>query len=163
MRAFAVTTLAILSLSACSPSAEAPAATEAAPEAAPVLAGVDLTAPLRALGTEPFWAVELTGSELVYSGVDRPEQRAPQGEPVLQGTMAIWEATTATGTPLKVTLMATDCSDGMSSRTFPLTAMVEIGEETLMGCAATVSAIMSAGESGRVVDTAPSGAAQPVG
>ena len=45
--------------------------------------------PLRALGTEPFWAVELTGSELVYSGVDRPEQRAPQGQPKLQGTMAV--------------------------------------------------------------------------
>ena len=104
------------------------------------------------MGTEPFWAVELTGSEMVYSGADRPEQRAPQGQPTMQGTMAIWEATTGAGEPLKVTLMATDCSDGMSDRTWPLTAMVQIGDETLMGCAATVSAIMSTGESGRVVE-----------
>ena len=164
MRAFTLTTLAALAaLAACSPPAEAPKEPDPVPQAPPVLAGVDLTRPLRALGTEPFWAVELTGSELVYSGVDRPEQRAPQGQPTMQGTMAIWEATTAAGNPLKVTLTATDCSDGMSSRTYPLTATVQIGEETLMGCAATVSAIMSTGESGRVVDGAQPEAAQPAG
>jgi uncharacterized membrane protein len=158
MRAFALTTVAILSLSACSPPAEQPKEPDPAPAPAPVLAGVDLTRPLRAIGTEPFWAVELTGSELVYSGADRPEQRAPQNAPVVQGTMAVWESTTAAGNPLTVTLTATDCSDGMSNRTYPLTAMVKIGGETLMGCAATVSAISATGESGRVVDPA-----QPAG
>jgi uncharacterized membrane protein len=158
MRALALTALALVALSACSPPAEAPDTAQPAPEPAPALAGVDLSRPLRALGTEPFWAVELTGSELVYSGVDRPEQRAPQGAPVVQGTMATWEATTTAGTPLSVTLTATECSDGMSSRTYPLTALVKIGEETLTGCAATVSAIMSTGESGLVVDKA-----QPAG
>ena len=142
----------VLTLAACSPPAETPKEPDPAPQPSPVLAGVDLTRPLRAVGTEPFWAVELTGSEMVYSGADRPEQRAPQGQPTMQGTMAIWEATTGAGEPLKVTLMATDCSDGMSDRTWPLTAMVQIGDETLMGCAATVSAIMSTGESGRVVE-----------
>jgi uncharacterized membrane protein len=163
MRAFALTAAVILALSACSPPAEAPKAPDPAPAPAPVLAGVDLTRPLRAIGTEPFWAVELTGSELVYSGADRPEQRAPQTAPLMQGTMAVWEATTGAGHPIKVTLTATDCSDGMSSRTWPLTAMVEIGGETLMGCAATVSAIMSTGESDRVVDGAPSAPDQPAG
>lgn len=162
MRAFALTALAALSLAACSPPAEAPKAPEPAPaEPAPVLGGVDLSQPLRAIGTEPFWAVELTGAEMVYSGVDRPEQRAPQGDPVVRGTMATWESTTGAGNPLKVTLTATDCSDGMSDRTYPLTAMVEVGGELLMGCAATVSAIMSTGESGRVVDGARPGAPQP--
>ncbi|MCS6626375.1 hypothetical protein N0B44_25975 [Roseibacterium beibuensis] len=161
MRAFAFTALAVLTLAACSPPAEAPDAPAAPPAPPPVLAGVDLTQPLRALGTEPFWGVDLTGSEMVYSGADRPEQRAPQGEPTVQGTMATWEGTTGAGNPLKVTLTATDCSDGMSDRTYPLTAMVEIGDETLMGCAATRSAIMSVGESGRVVDAPAAGAAQP--
>ncbi|HZW16098.1 MAG TPA: hypothetical protein VFF66_07565, partial [Brevundimonas sp.] len=94
MRALALTAVAVLVLTACSPAAEAPEAPEPAPEPAPVLSGIDLTQPLRALGNEPFWAVELTGSELVYSGVDRPEQRAPQGAPAVRGTMAVWEATT---------------------------------------------------------------------
>ena len=152
MRARTLTALAVLTLAACSPPAETPKEPDPAPQPSPVLAGVDLTRPLRAVGTEPFWAVELTGSEMVYSGADRPEERAPQGQPTMQGTMAIWEATTGAGNPLKVTLMATDCSDGMSDRTWPLTAMVQIGDETLMGCAATVSAIMSTGESGRVVE-----------
>ena len=152
MRALVPTIVALLVLTACSPAAEAPEAPDPAPERAPVLAGVDLTQPLRALGNEPFWAVELRGTEMVYSGVDRPEQRAPQGAPVIRGTMAVWEATTTAGTPLSVTLTATECSDGMSSRTYPLTALVKVGEETLTGCAATVSAIMSTGESGLVVD-----------
>ncbi|HYC68150.1 hypothetical protein [Brevundimonas sp.] len=152
MRAFAVTAVALLALSACSPPAEAPGEPEPAPAQPTTLAGVDLTRPLRAIGTEPFWAVELTGTELVYSGADRPEQRAPQTAPVVRGTMAVWESTTSAGNPLTVTLTATDCSDGMSNRTWPLTAMVKIGGETLMGCAATVSAISATGESGRVVD-----------
>ena len=158
MRALALTAIAALVLTACSPAAEAPEAPEPAPAPAPVLAGVDLTQPLRALGTEPFWAVELTGSELVYSGADRPEQRAPQSEPTMQGTMAVWEATTGAGNPLKVSLTATDCSDGMSEVSYPLTALVEIGDEPLMGCAATVSALSGIGESGRAVD-----APQPTG
>ena len=152
MRLLPLAGLGALALAACSQPVEEPAPRDPVPAQPAVLAGVDLTKPLRALDTEPFWGVELTGTEMVYSGVDRPEQRAPQGQPVMQGTMAIWEGTTAAGNALKVTLTATDCSDGMSDRTFPLTAMVEIGEETLMGCAATVSAIMSVGESGRVVD-----------
>jgi uncharacterized membrane protein len=44
----------------------------------------------------------------------------------------------------------------MSDRLYPLTARVRIGEETLTGCAASVAAIMSAGESGPV--TEPAGA-----
>jgi len=161
LTALAALTLATLTLAACSPPAEEPAAPPAPPAAPAVLAGIDLTQPLRAIGTEPFWAVELTGSEMVYSGVDRPEQRAPQGQPTMQGTMAIWEGTTGAGNALKVTLTATDCSDGMSDRTWPLTAMVEIGGENLMGCAATISAITSTGESGRVIDGAAPAAPQP--
>ena len=60
MRLSILTALAAAAvLAACSPAAEAPQPPEAeAPAAAPpMLAGVDLTQPLRALGTEPFWAV----------------------------------------------------------------------------------------------------------
>lgn len=163
MRAFVLTALApclaALAVAACSPPAETPETPE--PEAAaapPALAGIDLTRPLHVGGNEPFWAIEMTGSEMIYSGVDRPEQRAPQGQPTVQGTMAVWETATGTGERLKVTLTATDCSDGMSDRIWPLTALVEIGSERLMGCAATASAHRAAGEGGRVVD-----APQPAG
>jgi uncharacterized membrane protein len=145
--------LSVLALSACSEQAAAPGPAPV-PEPAVMLAGVDLARPVRALGTEPFWGVELTGTEIVYAGVDRPEQRAPQPRPVVQGTTASFEAETAAGTPISVMLAATECSDGMSDRTYPLSAIVRIGEETLTGCAASVAAIMAAGESGLVVEQA---------
>ena len=143
--------LAALSLAACSP-ADAPDRPGPAPEPAPVLGGVDLAKPVRALGTEPFWSVELTGTEMVYTTPEPLEQRAPQPNPVVQGTTATYAAETADGTALNVTLVATECSDGMSDRIYPLTAMVKIGDLALTGCAAASAAVMSTGESGPVVE-----------
>ena len=158
MRPLLVASLAGLALVACSSEPDGPAGPAPAPEPAPSLAGVDLSRPVRLLGTEPFWGIDLTGSEIVYAGADRPEQRGPQPEPTLQGTGATLETPTTAGPPIAITLTATECSDGMSDRTYPLTALVQVGEESLMGCAASTSAIMSVGESGRVVDPP---AAQP--
>ncbi len=152
--------VAVLAVAACSSEPETPTEPAPAPEPAPVLGGVDLSRPVRLLGTEPFWGIDLTGTEIVYAGADRPEQRGPQPKPTVQGTVATLETTTTAGTDIAITLTATECSDGMSDRTYPLTALVQVGEETLMGCAASTSAIMSVGESGPVVD-AP--AAQPAG
>lgn len=150
MRPIAIVALAALALGACSPQADPPKASPSVPGPAPTLAGVDLGEPVRVGGNEPFWTVEITATELVYSGPDRPEQRAPRPAPVLQGTVATYEATTSTGTALNITLTATDCSDGMSDRTYPLSAIVKVGEETLTGCAASSAAFATAGESGRV-------------
>jgi uncharacterized membrane protein len=144
--------LAALALVACSPSEEPVQPEVPSGQPAPVLGGVDLAKPVRALGTEPFWGVELTGTEMVYTAAEPPEQRAPQPSPVVQGTTATWEAETADGTPLRVTLIATECSDGMSDRTWPLTAMVKVGDQDLTGCAASSAAVMSTGESGPVVE-----------
>jgi len=151
MRPIALFALAALALPACSPQADPPAPPPPASEPAPVLAGVDLGQPVRVGGNEPFWTVEITGTELIYSGVDRPEQRAPSPTPLVQGTVATYEATTAIGTSLNITLTATTCSDGMSDRTYPLSAIVKVGEETLTGCAASSAAYATAGESGPVV------------
>lgn len=151
--------LSVLALAACSPGAETPEAPAEPAAPAPTLSGVDLSQPVSVAGTEPFWSLRLTGSELIYSGVDRPEQRAPQPAIAIQGTVATFETRSSTGTVFDVTLTATECSDGMSDRTYPLTAMVKVGDETLMGCAASTAAVMSAGESGPVVEPAPQPAA----
>lgn len=129
--------LSMVVLAACSPP-ETPAESTPEPEPA-VLGGVDLNQPLRVLGTEPFWAVEITPAGLVYSGADRPEQRAANPGPTIQGTTAVYASATDQGAALVVTLIATECSDGMSDRTYPLTARIEIGQETLNGCAASVT------------------------
>ena len=70
----------------------------------------------------------------------------------MQGTVASYEATTTQGTDISIMLTATECSDGMSDRTYPLTALVKVGEEELRGCAASTAAIMNTGESGPVVE-----------
>ena len=119
------------------------------PAPAAALGGVDLTGAISTLGTEPFWAVTFEGDEMVYSGVDRPEQRAPRPEPVIHGTTAAWTTRTAAGNDLVVTLIETECSDGMSDRTYPLTARVEIAGEDLNGCAASTEWIHSVGEDGQ--------------
>jgi uncharacterized membrane protein len=147
--------LSALVLTACGEAA-APADPAPAPTPAVVLGGVDLGQPVRALGTEPFWGVTLSEEGLVYEGVDRPREVAPRGEVELVGTMAVISGETDKGRTIEVTLIDTDCSDGMSDRLYPLTARVRIGDETLTGCAASVAAIMSAGESGPV--TEPAGA-----
>lgn len=154
MRQFALAAASVLVLSACSQADETPVPAVEAPQPTPVLAGVDLSQPIRALGTEPFWGLEFTGTELVYSTPEPPELRARQPEPVVQGTVATFETSTAAGVALKATLSATECSDGMSDRTYPLTAIVEIGGQTFTGCAASSAAIMTSGESGPVVETA---------
>lgn len=154
MRTLALAAVSALALAACGAQPEKEAEAPAAPAAAPaVLSGVDLTQPLRALGTEPFWSVELTGSEMIYTSPDQQAGlRAPQPAPVMQGTIAVYESAVQSE-EFKVTLTATECSDGMSDRTWPLSAIVQLGDRTLTGCAATAAAIMSSGESGAVTET----------
>jgi len=107
------------------------------------LGGVDLSQPLRAIGTEPFWSVEITPDALAYSAVDSSGMRADNPGPTIQGTTAVYAAAGSDGTALVVTLIATECSDGMSDRVYPLTARVEVGPQTLNGCAASVAFLNS--------------------
>ena len=142
-------------LAACDP----PAPPAPAPEPDPVppaviLGGVDLGQPVRALGTEPFWSVAITPTELKYDGVDRPLQTATNPGPVVTGTTAVFTAMTDQSNALVVTLIATECSDGMSERVYPLTAKVEIGTEILNGCAISQAALTP---NDPLDDTAPEG------
>ena len=136
MRVTALAAAGLLALAACSQGVDdsRPPAEVAAP---PVLAGIDLNQPLRAVGTEPFWGLEIAPQALSWSGVDQAVQAAANPGPEMQGTTAIWRTETAGGTLLVLTLIATECSDGMSDRTYPLTARVELGDQSFNGCAAS--------------------------
>jgi uncharacterized membrane protein len=113
-----------------------------APPAGPiVLGGVELSQPLRALGTEPFWGVEIKADELVYSGVDRPEMKMANPGPRLQDGNAVIAARDTAGQAFTVTLRATECSDGMSDRVYPLEAEILYKGETLKGCANSRAAL----------------------
>lgn len=137
MRVIALAAAGLLALAACSQGTSEPSAppADAAPPA--VLAGVDLNQPLRAVGTEPFWGLEVTPQTLSWSGVDQPARTAANPGAALQGTTAIYRTETSDKTLLVVTLIATECSDGMSDRTYPLTARVELGDQSFNGCAAS--------------------------
>lgn len=138
-----------LALGACgSPDAEQ-AASATGP--APLKIGeIELKGTVRALGNEPFWHVELAPGGITYGRVDEEPVTGAGVQPAVTGNLAVWETTLSDGRPIKVTLTGTDCSDGMSDRIYPLAAMVNLGEETLQGCAATVEALERASESGRV-------------
>lgn len=159
MRAFVLVTpfLAALALAACeeqptvdagAPAPEAPGDGGDPAPASNTLGGVDLDGDISVTGTEPFWSVVFTDGGVSYSGLDRPEQIAPRPEPVIQGTVASWTMTTDAGNELVVTFTETECSDGMSDRTYPLTAQVVIAEETLNGCAASTEWFQNTGEDG---------------
>lgn len=131
-------------LAACQPQApeDPPAAAPpaASPSATPAPAGPvvsDFGQPLRALGTEPFWAVDITdGTRLTLRRPDHPDAvfQAP-GATITPGR-AVWTAQAADARTMTLTLFVSECSDGMSDRSYPMTAEVELNGETLRGCAA---------------------------
>jgi uncharacterized membrane protein len=93
-------------------------------------------APLRALGTEPFWAARIDGRCVTYS---HPEDQA--------GTRIWTRYTAAEGGGLWVGALAgrrfelrtraqPGCSDGMSDRRYPIAVELLVDGERRRGCAA---------------------------
>lgn len=117
-----------------------------------MLGEADLSRPLRAVGTEPFWGVEFTGSELRLSIMGEQHMVAPQPRPGISAGTAVYRSRSRDGEPVLITLSAEDCSDGMSDRTYPLTAVVQWGASTHHGCAATLSALEKTSDFERAVD-----------
>jgi uncharacterized membrane protein len=137
---------AVLLVGACSPSndagikaeepASAPAATPPTPTPAPAAAAASapldpaFAGDLNALGTEPFWGVEVRGKSLTLTRPDHPDLTGAHQGPRTLGDAAVWD-----GAGLRLTLRKGTCSDGMSDNTYPLTAEVEVAGQTLKGCA----------------------------
>ena len=116
------------------PPADAPS-NPAEPASAPTVSGPDWFAAIDLTGTEPFWAVNIRRDGLTLTGVDRPKLTAPNPGPATGSKKATWDAPVAGGA-LRIELEELNCSDGMSDRTYPYTATVRIGDETLKGCGA---------------------------
>jgi uncharacterized membrane protein len=134
-----------LFLGACRPSHDggAPATEPASPPASapgPVAAPLDpaFAGDLDAKGTEPFWAVQIRKETLTLARPDHADLTAPHGRPQVRDGATVWSGGFGRAA-LKVTLRKANCSDGMSDRTYPLAAEVEVGDETLKGCAAPAS------------------------
>lgn len=106
-----------------------PASAPAAPTHA---VNADFLGPMQANGTEPFWGVRVTDKELVLTRPDHPEVRIPNPGPRMEGKSAVWAAPHG---GLELTLTPGHCSDGMSDRDYPYTAVVVADGQTLSGCA----------------------------
>jgi len=98
----------------CRPAAPAPAPPTATAAGPCFTQGTErlTNAPLRAVGTEPFWGAKIDGRCVIYS---HPEDQ--------KGTR-IW------------TRPSPRCSDGMSDKSYPMSAALKLGQEKRNGCAA---------------------------
>ncbi|MCW2395620.1 MULTISPECIES: COG3650 family protein [unclassified Sphingobium] len=89
---------------------------------------------VRFTGTEPFWGGQVAGKTLVY---ETPE--TPKGERIaverFDGRGGLSWSGTLNAAPFTMTLTPGDCSDGMSDRTYPFVATLQIGDALRSGCA----------------------------
>jgi uncharacterized membrane protein len=87
-------------------------------------------------GTEPFWGGEVSGTTLIYKSPDRPEgERIAVARFAGRGGVS-WSGTYK-GARLVLAATPSECSDGMSDRTYPFVATLALGDEQRHGCAWT--------------------------
>lgn len=87
-------------------------------------------------GTEPFWGGESAGGTLTYSTPENIEGRTISVER-FAGNNGLSIAGELDGASFDLVVTPAECSDGMSDRTYPFVATLQIGEETRFGCAWT--------------------------
>lgn len=86
----------------------------------------------KALGTEPFWALELTGREMVFTEANAPGVRIVQPQPrPIHGFAGDIYQTPRIGLNI---VRGVGCSDGMSDRTYPDKVQVDVDGRRFEGC-----------------------------
>ena len=117
------------------PAAAPDSAPAAAPTEAPTLEGA-----LDANGTEPFWSLKIRRDFISLTRPDETDVVAVNQGLKMQGEAGVWQTTTAAkGEDLTVTMVPAPgpkgCSNGMSDKSFPFAATVQLGSLVLKGCA----------------------------
>jgi uncharacterized membrane protein len=86
----------------------------------------------RAVGTEPFWALELNGREMAFTEANAPGQRIaePQPRPIHGFAGDIYQ-----GRRIDLNIVRGQrCSDGMSDRVYPDRVQVRVDGRSFEGC-----------------------------
>lgn len=106
-----------------------------ATETARTAASSSDTGAFRALGTEPFWNLEIRSEGLRFiTPEDTVGMRFPPISPTVAGDTTRWVGETGRA-PIDVRIWPAQCSDGMSDRVWALTAAVTINQTAYRGCA----------------------------
>ncbi|HYH57303.1 MAG TPA: hypothetical protein VD772_11865, partial [Anseongella sp.] len=97
------------------------------------------------LGNEPFWSVEISGSENLVRLTDLGTESAyyyQYAEPSVEGDVYTYAIPAeAKQPPVKILIKKEECSDGMSERRYDYSVRVEAGDRTLNGCAIAGKAV----------------------
>lgn len=96
--------------------------------------GVAASETVRFTGTEPFWGGQVAGSSLVYKTPDNPDGTTITVERFAGRGGMSWSGTYQ-GKPFRLAVSEGECSDGMSDRSYPLTATLAVAGEQRSGCA----------------------------
>ena len=145
MTRFPARTMFVLTLilPACREGSPPPADSSAVAAPAPAgQTGVATTEAVRALGTEPFWALDIDSTGLRFTTPqDSAGMRFPPNAPSpIAGDTLVWMAESELAA-VHVRIWPKQCSDGMSDRVYPWTAIVRVAGTTYNGCADRRSAI----------------------
>ncbi|MFN3990632.1 MAG: COG3650 family protein [Erythrobacter sp.] len=119
-------------LAACSAPAEQGVTTE---KAAPY-DGIAADEIITLAGNEPFWSVKIENEVANYLTPDNPSG-TPFEVTRFAGNNGLGFSGMLDGAEVTITVTPGECSDGMSDRTYPFTATVKLGEESLSGCGYT--------------------------
>jgi uncharacterized membrane protein len=135
LRKYALLMSLPLALAACQSNPDKPALPGNEDDTQPY-SGVKADETLRFTGTEPFWGGEVSGRTLIYTTPEKPEGDAIpvdrfEGRGGLSWSGKLGEAS------FTMTITPAECSDGMSDRTYPFVATLQIGDELRSGCAWT--------------------------
>ena len=89
----------------------------------------------RAIGTEPFWGLDIDSTGLRFrTPEDTMGIRWPPLTPMVRGDTVRWVGETERAA-VDARIWGARCSDGMSDRVWPYTAVVRIDSTTYRGCA----------------------------
>ena len=101
--------------------------------------------PLRALGTEPFWALDVDATGLRFiTPEDTSGLRFPPITATAVADTVVWSGQTERAT-LELRVWLEKCSDGMSDREYPYASRVTVAGTTYRGCADRRKSIAPAG------------------
>ncbi len=91
---------------------------------------------VRLTGTEPFWGGTVASGTFTYTTPEQPDGVAIPVER-FAGRAGLSFTGELEGKTVALMITEGQCNDGMSSRRYPFTATLKLGDEQREGCAAT--------------------------